>query len=76
MVLDAIDAQLDALAKSHRTVTAIRLGEDVIPVFIAEMVARGEAVPMDGTPTTYRNFPVHVGAIDPTGVSIESDPPS
>lgn len=74
MVLEEIDANLGALAKAHRTVKVIRLGEDVVPVFIAEMIARGETLPMDGKPTSYRGLPVEVSAIDPAGVAIESEP--
>ncbi|THD57677.1 hypothetical protein [Phenylobacterium sp.] len=74
MVLEEIDANLDALAKAHPTVKVIRLGDGVVPVFIAEMIARGEVLPMDGTPTSYAGIPVEVSAIDPTGVAIESEP--
>jgi len=73
MVLEEIDAKLDALVKAHQTVKAIRLGQDVVPIFIAEMVATGRPLPIDGTPSSYRGVPVEVGAIDPAGVAIESE---
>lgn len=74
MVLEEIDRRLDAEHRRGWAVRLIRLGEYVLPDFVAEMASSGSPVPTDGSPISYKGVPVAPGAIDPESIIVESEP--
>lgn len=77
MVLEEIDEELLRVRMRGHKPTAIRVGVDLMPHFIAEITARG-GIGLGGLnlggDQRYQDVPVGLNHIDATTVVVESEP--